>query len=60
MDEFIREESLLKEWSLETLKMVKSFKNHLLKFKKTAGLDFYDRSGLYALEVAKGLRVDGA
>ena len=44
----------------ETLKMVKSFKNHLLKFKKTAGLDFYDRSGLYALEVAKGLRADGA
>ena len=53
MDEFIREESRLKEWSLETPKMVKSFKNHLLKFKKTAGLDFYDRRGLYALEVAK-------
>ena len=46
MDEFIREESRLKEWSLETLKMVKSFKNHLLKFKKTAGLDFYDKNGL--------------
>ena len=46
MDEFIREESRLKEWSLETLKMVKSFKNHLLKFNKSAGLDFYDASGL--------------
>ncbi len=46
MDEFIREESRLKEWSLETLKMVKSFKNHLLKFKKTAGLDYYDKNGL--------------
>ena len=46
MDEFIREESRLKEWSLETLKMVKSFKNHLIKFNKKAGLDFYDRSGL--------------
>ena len=46
MDEFIREESRLKEWSWETLKMVKSFKNHLLKFKKTAGLDFYDKNGL--------------
>ena len=46
MDEFIREESRLKEWSLETLKMVKSFKNHLLKFKKAAGLDFYDKNGL--------------
>ena len=46
MDEFIREESRLKEWSLETLKMVKSFKNHLLKFKKSAGLDFYDKDGL--------------
>ena len=46
VDEFIREESRLKEWSLETLKMVKSFKNHLLKFKKTAGLDFYDKNGL--------------
>jgi len=46
MDEFIREESRLKEWSWETLKMVKSFKNHLLKFKKTAGLDYYDKNGL--------------
>ena len=46
VDEFIREESRLKEWSLETLKMVKSFKNHLLKFKKTAGLDYYDKNGL--------------
>ncbi len=46
MDEFIREESRLKEWSMETLKMVKSFKNHLLKFNKNAGLDFYDASGL--------------
>ena len=46
MDEFIREESRNKEWSLETLKMVKSFKNHLLKFKKTAGLDYYNTAGL--------------
>ena len=46
MDEFIREESRLKEWSWETLKMVKSFKNHLLRFKKSAGLDFYDKDGL--------------
>ena len=46
MDEFIREESRLKEWSWETLKMVKSFKNHLLRFKKNAGLDFYDKDGL--------------
>ena len=46
MEQFIREESRLKEWSMETLKMVKSFKNHLIKFKKTAGLDFYDKNGL--------------
>lgn len=46
VDEFIREESRLKEWSMETLKMVKSFKNHLLKFKKTAGLDFFNKDGL--------------
>lgn len=46
MQEFINEESLLKEWSVETLKMVKSFKNHLIRFKKTAGLDYYDRDGL--------------
>ena len=46
MDEFIREESRLKEWSMETLKMVKSFKNHLLKFKKSAGLDFFNKDGL--------------
>ena len=46
MDEFMREESRLKEWSLEILKMVKSFKNHLLKFKKSAGLDFFNKDGL--------------
>lgn len=46
MDEFIREESRLKAWSYETRKMVKSFQNHLKKFSKTAGLDFFDRNGL--------------
>ena len=46
MDEFINEESRIKGWSLETRKMVKSFKNHLLKFDKKAGLDFFDASGL--------------
>ena len=46
MDEFIREESRLKEWSWETVKMVKSFKNHLIRFKRNAGLDFYDQAGL--------------
>ena len=46
MDEFIREESQLKEWSPETLRMMKSFKNHLLKFNKNANLDYYDRNGL--------------
>ena len=37
MDEFIRDESRLKEWSWETLKMVKSFKNHLLRFLDAPG-----------------------
>ena len=46
MDEFINEESRIKGWSLETRKMVKSFKNHLLKFDKKAGLDFFDAAGL--------------
>ena len=46
MDDFIREESRLKEWSWETVKMVKSFKNHLLRFNKKAGLDYYDKNGL--------------
>ena len=46
MDEFINEESRVKGWSLETRKMVKSFKNHLLKFNKKAGLDFFDAAGL--------------
>lgn len=46
MDEFIREESNLKGWSMETYKMQKSFKNHLIKFNKNAGLDFYDQNGL--------------
>ena len=26
--------------------MVKSFKNHLLRFKKSAGLDFFNKDGL--------------
>ena len=46
MDEFISEESRLKEWSPETLRMIKSFKNHLIKFNKKASLDFYDKNGL--------------
>ena len=46
MDEFIKEESRLKEWSWETLKMVKSFQNILKDFDKKAGLDFFNRSGL--------------
>ena len=28
------------------VEMVKSFKNHLIKFRKSAGLDYYDRDGL--------------
>ncbi len=46
MDEFINEESRLKEWSWETLKMVKSFQNILKEFNKKAGLDFFNRDGL--------------
>lgn len=46
MDEFIRDESRIKEWSWETVKMVKSFKNHLIKFKKNVGLDYFDKNGL--------------
>lgn len=46
MDEFIREESRIKEWSPETLRMLKSFKNHLIKFNKNATLDYYDYNGL--------------
>lgn len=46
MDEFINEESRIKEWSMETRKMVKSLKNHLIKFKKNVGLDFYDQNGI--------------
>ena len=45
-DQFIKEESSIKEWSYETYKMVKSFKHHLEKFNKKAGLDFFDRRGL--------------
>ena len=46
LDEFIREESSLKEWSGETLKMIRSFKKHLEAFKKDALLDYYDNNGL--------------
>lgn len=46
LDEFINEESRIKEWSMETRKMVKSLKNHLNKFKKNVGLDFYDQNGI--------------
>jgi integrase len=48
MDIFISEESRIKGWSQETLKMVKSLKSHLVIFKKNAGLDYYDSSGLEA------------
>ena len=46
IDEFMREESRLKEWSPETVRMIKSFKNHLLKFNKKADLDYFDKNGL--------------
>jgi integrase len=46
MDEFINEESRIKGWSLETRKMVKSFKNHLIKFRKHEGLDYFNAAGL--------------
>ena len=46
VDQFIKEESSVKEWSLETYKMVKSLKHHLEKFNKKAGLDFFNRKGL--------------
>jgi integrase len=46
MDEFINEESRIKGWSMETRKMVKSFKNHLIKFRKHEGLDYYNAAGL--------------
>ena len=46
MDEFIQEESRIKEWSPDTLRMMNSFKNHLLKFNKNASLDYYDMTGL--------------
>lgn len=46
MQEFINEESRIKGWSMETLKMVKSFKNHLIKFRKHEGLDYYNAAGL--------------
>ena len=46
VDQFIKEECSVKEWSLETYKMVKSLKHHLEKFNKKAGLDFFNRKGL--------------
>ena len=46
IDQFIREQSSLKEWSVETYKMVRSFKHHMEKFNKKVGLDYFDRKGL--------------
>ena len=46
LDEFIREERINKSWSYDTYRMVNSFKNHVAKFNKTAGLDFFDTAGI--------------
>lgn len=46
MAEFILEESRVKEWSPDTLRMMTSFKNHLIKFNKNASLEYYDMAGL--------------
>ena len=46
VEKFIKEECSIKEWSMETYKMVRSFKHHLEKFNKKVGLDFFDRKGL--------------
>ena len=46
LDEFIREERINKSWSYDTCRMMNSFKNHVEKFSKTAGLDYFDTAGI--------------
>ena len=48
LDEFIRECAVTNSWSDSTLRMVNTFKNHMLKFKKAKSFNYFDRDGLNA------------
>ena len=51
IDEFIRECSVVNSWSDSTIRMVRVFKNHILKFKKAKSPDYFDEDGLNAFVV---------
>ena len=48
IDEFIRESSVINSWSDSTIRMIRVFKNHIIKFKKANSPDYFDRDGLNA------------
>ena len=58
LDAFIRESSIVNSWSDATVRMVTSFKNHLLKFKKAKTFEYFDRDGLNAFVIY--LREEGS
>ena len=46
LDEFINECSITNSWSDATLRMIRTFKNHVIRFKKARNFEYFDRDGL--------------
>ena len=48
IDEFLREEKIAQSWADSTVRMLGTFKNHILKFKKATHPDYFTREGIDA------------
>ena len=46
VDDFIKECKVVNSWSESTIRMVRCFKNHLVKFKKAKDFEYFNRDGL--------------
>ena len=46
IEEFINECSVANSWSEATLRMVRTFKHHIVRFKKARNFEYFDRDGL--------------
>ena len=48
IDDFIKECTVTNSWEASTIRMVRVFKNHIIKFKKAKDLDYFNRDGINA------------
>ena len=48
IEEFIKECTITNSWEPATIRMVRVFKNHIVKFKKAKDFDYFNRDGINA------------